>query len=114
MKRSASNENVKRLIAFLLVTASYALAVITCAVTRPTDDVTLSVYVMGGIAVFLVNSVISFLPQVTDWYYENILPVFFHSPRGIRPRRWYAKLTPYYLIVLMVLMLVIIFAFAAV
>ena len=113
MKHSAANENAKRLIAFLLVTASYAMAVATCAVMHPTVDEALSIYIMSGIAVFLTNGVVSFLPQVTDWYYENILPMFFHSPRGIRPRRWYAKWTPYYLIILMVIMFIILFVFAA-
>ena len=110
MKGSASHETAKRLAAFLLVAASYALAVAACAVMHPTDAEALSIYIMSGIAVFLTNGVVSFLPQVTDWYYENILP---HSPRGIRPRRWYAKWTPYYLIILMVIMFVILFVFAA-
>lgn len=114
MKKSASHETAKRLAAFLLVAASYALAVAACAVMHPTDDKLLSLYIGGGIAVLLADAAIAFLPQITDWYYENILPMFFHSPRGIRPRRWYAKLTPYYLIVLMVIMFVILFVFAAV
>lgn len=113
MKGSASHETAKRLAAFLLVAAAYALAVAACAVMHPTDAEALSIYIMSGIAVFLTNGVVSFLPQVTDWYYENILPMFFHSPRGIRPRRWYAKWTPYYLIILMVIMFVILFVFAA-
>ena len=113
MKKSASNDIGKRSLAFLLVMASYALAVAACAVMHPTDDKLLSLYIGGGIAVFLTNGIISFLPQVTDWYYENILPMFFHSPQGIRPRRWYAKWTPYYLIILMVIMFVILFVFAA-
>ena len=114
MKKSASNDIGKRFLAFLLVMASYAMAVTTCVVMRPTDDKLLSLYIGGGIAVLLADAAIAFLPQITDWYYDTIMPVFFHTPRGVNPRRWYAKLTPYYLLILMVILIAALFILAVV
>ena len=74
------NENGKRITAFLLVMLSYAMSVITTCVVSSDSSEFIYMFVICGIFILLLDALVAFMPYITDYYYEYILPKYYEHP----------------------------------
>lgn len=104
------NENGKRITAFLLVMLSYAMSVITTCVVSSDSSEFIYMFVICGILILLLDALVAFMPYITDYYYEYILPKYYEHPIALRPKAFYAKLAPYTFIFFMLCLLALCFS----
>lgn len=104
------NENGKRITAFLLVMLSYAMSVITTCVVSSDSSEFIYMFVICGIFILLLDALVAFMPYITDYYYEYILPKYYEHPIAMRPKAFYSKLAPYMSIFFMLCLLTLCFS----
>ena len=66
-------------------------------------------FVICGIFILLLDALVAFMPYITDYYYEYILPKYYEHPIAMRPKAFYAKLAPYMSIFFMLCLLTLCF-----
>ena len=104
------NENGKRITAFILIMLSYSMSVITACVVISDSSEFIYLFVFFGILILLLDAMVAFMPYITDYYYEYILPKYYEHPIALRPKAFYAKLTPYMFIFIMLCLLALCFS----
>ena len=104
------NENGKRITAFILIMLSYAMSVITVCVVSSDSSEFIYMFVICGIFILLLDALVAFMPYITDYYYEYILPKYYEHPIAMRPKAFYAKLAPYMFIFFMLCLLTLCFS----
>ena len=67
-------------------------------------------FVICGIFILLLDALVAFMPYITDYYYEYILPKYYEHPIALRPKAFYAKLAPYTLIFFILCLLALCFS----